>query len=219
MFIRKWKYEMNLDNARLQGMRAGSAEAVSVYHDVVKNLEAENAELKKALEETMHEVSDLKESHIEVAMEMVGDALRQRSKETIEIFAQEVARLQRMADVSFYIKKDTDHSSWLCDQTFAIKQLAEKMGIWGPIYAQAVELYDFRNSGREGYTLKDGKIVKVEEETQEQAQQETAVEETETPSECCEEAVEETAVECPFCDDAQPGDCCQENNGMIHETV
>ena len=31
------------------------------------------------------------------------------------------------------------------------------------VWAEAKKIYDFTNSGREGYTLRDGKIVKVEE--------------------------------------------------------
>ena len=86
------------------------------------------------------------------------------AKDVIEHFAQEVARLQRLADVSFYVNNDQDHSSWLVDQSYALKSLAEKMGIWNLVHARAVEIYDFRNSGKQGYTLKDGKIVKVKEE-------------------------------------------------------
>lgn len=85
-------------------------------------------------------------------------------KDVIEHFAQEVARLQRMADVAFYTNNDQTHSSWLVDQAYALKSLAEKMGIWNLVHARAVEIYDFRNSGKQGYTLKDGKIVKIQEE-------------------------------------------------------
>lgn len=85
-------------------------------------------------------------------------------KDVIEHFAQEVARLQKQADTAFYVLCDQNHSSWLLDQVFALKELAMKMGIWEHVHARAVEIYDFRNSGRQGYTLKDGKIVKIEEE-------------------------------------------------------
>lgn len=81
-------------------------------------------------------------------------------KDVIEHFAQEVSRLQRMADVAFYTNNDKEYSSWLCDQAYALKSLAEKMGIWKLVHTRAVEIYDFRNSGKQGYTLKDGKIVK-----------------------------------------------------------
>ena len=36
-------------------------------------------------------------------------------KDVIEHFAQETARLHRMADVAFYTCNDTQHSSWLVD--------------------------------------------------------------------------------------------------------
>lgn len=87
-----------------------------------------------------------------------------RTKDVIEAFAQETARLQRMADVAFYTCNDQDHSDWLCDQAYAIKGLAQKMGIWKLVHDRAVEIYDFRNSGKKGYTLKDGRIVKIQNE-------------------------------------------------------
>lgn len=83
-------------------------------------------------------------------------------RDVIEHFSQEVARLQRMADTAFYVCGDQKQSSWLVDQVGALKELASKMGIWNIVHARAVEIYDFRNSGRQGYTLKDGKIVKEE---------------------------------------------------------
>ena len=86
------------------------------------------------------------------------------AKDVIEHFAREVARLQRMADTAFYVFGDQKQSSWLVDQAGALKELAKKMGIWDLVHARAVEIYDFRNSGKQGYTLKDGKIVKIEEE-------------------------------------------------------
>lgn len=90
-----------------------------------------------------------------------------RTKDVIEQFAQEIARLQRMADVAFYTCNDRDYSSWLCDQSYAIKELAQKMGIWNLVHARAVEIYDFRNSGKAGYTLKNGRIVKIQNDKEE----------------------------------------------------
>lgn len=78
----------------------------------------------------------------------------------IEAFAAEVAEYQRKADVAYYIRHDQDHSSFLLDCAWAIKNLAIKLGICGEVYQRAYEYYDFRNSGKSGYTLKDGKIVK-----------------------------------------------------------
>lgn len=90
-----------------------------------------------------------------------------RTKDVIEHFAQETARLQRMADVAFYTCNDRDHSSWLCDQAYAIKGLAQKMGIWKIVHARALEIYDFRNSGKAGYTLEEGRIVKIQNDKEE----------------------------------------------------
>ena len=90
-----------------------------------------------------------------------------RTKDVIEHFAQETARLQRMADVAFYTYNDLNNTDWLCDQAYAIKNLAEKMGIWAMVHARAIEIYDFRNSGKKGYTLKDGRIVKIDDTKEE----------------------------------------------------
>ena len=53
-------------------------------------------------------------------------------KDVIEHFAQEVARLQRMADTAFYVCGDQKQSSWLVDKAGALKELAKKWasGIW-----------------------------------------------------------------------------------------
>ena len=42
-------------------------------------------------------------------------------RDVIEHFAQEVARLQRMADTAFYVCGDQKQSSWLVDQVGALK--------------------------------------------------------------------------------------------------
>lgn len=86
-----------------------------------------------------------------------------RTRDVIEEFARETAHLHRMADVAFYTCGDQEHSCWLVDQAYAISRLARRMQIWDLVHARAVEIYDFRNSGKQGYTLKDGKIVKAEE--------------------------------------------------------
>lgn len=83
-----------------------------------------------------------------------------KRKTVIEFFAQEIAELNRKADVAFYINHDQEHSSFLCDAVWHIKNLAINMGICKEVYDRAYEIYDFRNSGKSGYTLKDGKIVK-----------------------------------------------------------
>lgn len=226
MFIRKWRYEMQLESARLAGKKEGRQETVDQFHGTVTYLEAENARLTKELQlyeaglTTARKNLDQAYKDIAAMQKLIEQKDEQAFKKSdvIWIMAKELACCQRIADKRFYEEGDQEASSMMLMQASAIMDLANELGICGDVYAQAVELYDFRNSGKEGYTLKDGKIVKVEEEIQEQTAQETEMEETETPCGCCEEAVEETVVECPFCDDAQPGDCCQENNGMIHET-
>lgn len=80
----------------------------------------------------------------------------------IEELAQQLARLQKKADYWYYQMNDRDHSSWLLDQVYPLKEFATKLGICEEVYERAYEIYDFRNSGKDGYTLKNGKIVKCD---------------------------------------------------------
>lgn len=80
-------------------------------------------------------------------------------KHIVEVLAQELAGLQRKADIWYYEHNNQDHSSWLVDQVYPVVDIARSLGIVDKVYARAYELYDFRNSGKSGYTLKDGKIV------------------------------------------------------------
>lgn len=200
MFIRKWRYEMQLEAARLAGKKEGRAEAIDQFHGTVTYLETENARLAKELQ--MYDAGltnarkDLEQAYKDLAamrklLEQKDEPVFKKS-DVIGIMAKELAVCQRIADKRFYEEGDKEASSLMLMQASGIKDLASELGICGDVYAQAVEIYDFRNSGKEGYTLRDGKIVKVE---------------------------EETAVECPFCDGEQPGDCWQENDGTIHESV
>lgn len=79
----------------------------------------------------------------------------------INIFAEELATKQRKADEWYYLQNNQKMSSHLLDQALAIKELAIKLGIDNEVYNKAYQIYDFRNSGKTGYTLKDGKIVKI----------------------------------------------------------
>ena len=81
-------------------------------------------------------------------------------KTIVEKFAQQIADLQRKADIWFYERNDPNHSSWLLDQVSVVKVLAIELGICDEVYKRAYEIYDFRNSGKKGYTLKYVKIVK-----------------------------------------------------------
>ena len=83
-------------------------------------------------------------------------------KRLIKEFAKEIARLQQDSDRWFYVHKNRDHASWLLDRCGAIREFAIKLGICEKVYEEAYKIYDFRNSGRSGYTLKDGIIVKEE---------------------------------------------------------
>lgn len=80
----------------------------------------------------------------------------------IDHLAYQMAMYQKRADEYYYIHNDVSHSSWLCDLFSGVVQVALNMGIVKETYDKAYEYYDFRNSGRPGYTLKDGVIVKEE---------------------------------------------------------
>lgn len=80
-------------------------------------------------------------------------------KTIIKEFAKEIAELQRKADIWFYEKNNQDHSSWLLDQVLELSDFASRLGINREVYQEAHKIYDFRNSGKTGYTLRDGKIV------------------------------------------------------------
>lgn len=80
----------------------------------------------------------------------------------IEHLAFELARIQKRSDECYYIDDNVEHSSWLIDNLGGLLKVARNMGITNEVYERAYEYYDFRNSGRPGYTLKDGVIVKEE---------------------------------------------------------
>lgn len=82
----------------------------------------------------------------------------------IDHLAFELARIQKRADETYYIDGNVEHSSWLIDGLGGLLNVARNMGILNEVYERAYEYYDFRNSGKEGYTLKDGVIVKEEED-------------------------------------------------------
>lgn len=83
----------------------------------------------------------------------------------INEIAESIASLQKRADEIYYRdnppkKNDNDSASWLLDQVLPLANLSVKLGICNKVYQKAYKIYDFRNSGRTGYTLRDGKIVK-----------------------------------------------------------
>ena len=80
-------------------------------------------------------------------------------KRIIKEFAIKIAELQRKADEWYYNRNDQKHSSWLLDQIIPLGEMINKMGISKKVYIEAYKIYDFRNSGKKGYILKDGKII------------------------------------------------------------
>lgn len=82
---------------------------------------------------------------------------------TINTLANKLASLQRKADVWYYERHNQDMSSFCLSQVTPIVDVASELGISTEVYQRAYKIYDFFNSGREGYTLKNGKIVKEEE--------------------------------------------------------
>ena len=88
-----------------------------------------------------------------------------RRKTIIKEFAKRVADLQKRADKAYYRdnppkRNKNDRASWLLDQVYSLKNMCQELGIAGQVYKEAYKIYDFRNSGKLGYTLVDGKIVK-----------------------------------------------------------
>lgn len=88
-------------------------------------------------------------------------------KRLIKEFAIKIADLQKRSDESYYRdnppkKNRNEHASWLLDQIIPLKEMCLKLGIFEQVYAEAYKIYDFSNSGKDGYTLKDGKIQKME---------------------------------------------------------
>lgn len=82
-------------------------------------------------------------------------------EQVVNIFAEELAKKQRKADEWYYLQNNQEMSSHLLDEVLVIKELAIKLEICKEVYDKAYQIYDFRNSGKKGYTLKNGKIVKI----------------------------------------------------------
>ncbi len=86
-------------------------------------------------------------------------------KYIIKQLAQQLAGIQKKSDAVYYrdnppkIGKN-DYASWLLDQVRPLKDLSINLGICKQVYEEAYKIYDFRNSGKQGYTLRNGIIVK-----------------------------------------------------------
>lgn len=191
MFIRKWRYLQNLENARSEGIRERKREASEQKFAYILHLEEENRALKEKLVSAKEGVEILRQELDEKSFP---------KKMLIETLANELACYQKQADVAFYDCSDQEASTLLLEKAMVIKELTNLMEIGGDVYERAYQIYDFRNSGKEGYTLKDGKIVKVEQE--------------------------KTALVCPFMEEQgqqnngenstgdETADCCPELNGL-----
>jgi len=91
-------------------------------------------------------------------------------KRMVKEFAEKIAAIQKKADKEYYkphlknFKPEegmNEHAAWLVDQINPLKELCQKLGIVDRVYTEAYKIYDFRNSGKRGYGLKDGKIEKL----------------------------------------------------------
>jgi hypothetical protein len=86
-------------------------------------------------------------------------------KRIIKEFAKQIANLQKRADEVYYKdnppkENENDHASWLLDQVIPLQKMCRELGISNKVYEEAYKIYDFRNSGKIGYTLMNGKIIK-----------------------------------------------------------
>ena len=201
MFIRKWRYEQNLDNARQEGRREGHREANEQKFAYIDYLEEAN----KALQEQVNAAR----KNIEILRhEMETDSIPKKS--VVEALANELACYQKQADVAYYDCSDQETSDDILEKAMAIKELANLLALGGDVYERAYQIYDFRNSGKKGYTLKDGKIVKVE---QEDAEPECPfVEETEQENHTDGSECEGCPGWCP--ENAGTPDCPENSHGI-----
>ena len=101
------------------------------------------------MDQFMADVTDIPGVAVGDEVELIGE----------DITAEEIAELQRSADKAYYERSDQSQSDYLLVQVDELKSLANKLGISKKVYEEAYKIYDFRNSGKVGYTLKDGKII------------------------------------------------------------
>lgn len=101
---------------------------------------------------------------------MEDETLDELKSRVIQVLAEIIADLQKSADEWYYkpglknytpIKYSCEQASWCLDKCESVIDVASKLGFKKEVLNKAYEIYDFRHSGEEGYTLKDGKIVKV----------------------------------------------------------
>lgn len=82
----------------------------------------------------------------------------------IDNMARYLAYLHRTADSYYYSTlRDRDMIDFFVNKIEAVRDICIIFKCTPEVWAKAKTIYDFTNSGRFGYTLKDGKIVKEEE--------------------------------------------------------
>ena len=81
-------------------------------------------------------------------------------KKLINLFANHMAEIHKKADIEYYIVGDKLEYSYLLDRIIPIVNLTNDLGITKEVYSKAINIYDFTNSGKHGYILHNGKIIK-----------------------------------------------------------
>ena len=75
-----------------------------------------------------------------------------------------VAFCHSRADAYYYSEpREQDMADYFAEKAYTAKEICTMFECTSEVWAEAKKIYDFTNSGREGYTLRDGKIVKEEE--------------------------------------------------------
>lgn len=69
----------------------------------------------------------------------------------IDQFAYELAVRQNEADWWYYILHDQEMSSFVLDGLQTFNDIANRFGIYDEMYHQALQIYDFSQSGKDGY--------------------------------------------------------------------
>lgn len=69
----------------------------------------------------------------------------------INEFAEELACIQNEADFWYYILHDQEMSSFVLDTLGSSRDLAYRLGILDEVYKQALTIYDFSQSGKDGF--------------------------------------------------------------------
>lgn len=72
-------------------------------------------------------------------------------KELISKFAKEMARLQKKADRYYYVENNKEMTNHVLIYAVELKGFASKLGICEEMYQEAYKIYDFRNTGLNGY--------------------------------------------------------------------